>query len=780
MSRSFLENLAGPRPNALSRWLNHHPGEPRIAWHPCADMDYKDILYLSNQFRLGYRDLQEEPSSPDIYLHSGFVDANAFDPECVVLHESWGTRIVVLQRLVLPNIGSAGDQAGPYSGQAVFLQLRVESCTLGNWEVPLICAAVDHGAMAQRMVRHAQRRAKVSHCVLLMPKRRRLTEQNFPQRLVLRIADKIGLEILVTDRLQQDPLPTHHHDPSIPDLTTWTTVRRRGTMAWSGNDSAQFLMRPRIELISMNEHLPLCPQCQLGKAIVERHLSAVAEGEGLPQCNENVIVDHRHGHRICVRTIKGWSFQYHVGQQAVRVDRFSGNGQAGLGRYEAFHSCHGDTNHQFGRGLSGNRARSIQAIIPIADDTHAAIAEKAISIMVDLYALGKEKKVGRTNIQTDRQLILLQHNNSKPNMTIRPVNREEDLPAIRQLAQRFDTFGPYAQVFENLLLGRHVHGVNVDNLEMHVADEAQEGAVGFVAVEWQRDGSDDTAEMHGVAVHSNHARQGIASDLLRYVIQRARERHVTRLQCITAATENPAALALFTHHGFQVVENVDPYPNRQTAVRLVYEIPAHPIQPEPVTAQPTEVETHQEPPVGAAQIGELGPQPPWPLPIAYEAIKGYFQSVRRCLILTGGQAWRRQQWPQGPGVYCIWRTPIDLPRQLLYIGKAGKFKRTGDEPVQLNDGCLASRLQRWTPYCFQRQGPYAEHFEYGPNGSVNEIPKMDYQSRYREHTPASEIQVECFVLSGWEHQVPPALLETLLMQDYLQSHGDLPVANNEL
>ena len=63
---------------------------------------------------------------------------------------------------------------------------------------------------------------------------------------------------------------------------------------------------------------------------------------------------------------------------------------------------------------------------------------------------------------------------------------------------------------------------------------------------------------------------------------------------------------------------------------------------------------------------------------------------------------------------------------------------------------------------------------------MNEILQKDYEPRYDVHIPSSEIEVECFVLSGWEQQLSPALLETLLIQDHLKSHGDLPVANNEL
>ena len=166
--------------------------------------------------------------------------------------------------------------------------------------------------------------------------------------------------------------------------------------------------------------------------------------------------------------------------------------------------------------------------------------------------------------------------------------------------------------------------------------------------------------------------------------------------------------------------------------------------------------------------------------MTYEQEKTRFQAAGRLVKLIGKQAWTRNQWPDGCGVYLIWRVPAEAARQLLYIGKAGKYRRTNRVAATMNGGNLAARLERWTPYCFQQEGPYAGHLEYGPNFGVNQLRQMPYEARYQHHVPAAEIEVECFCLAGWEQNFSPALLEAKLLQEYLIEHGDMPAANNEL
>lgn len=164
---------------------------------------------------------------------------------------------------------------------------------------------------------------------------------------------------------------------------------------------------------------------------------------------------------------------------------------------------------------------------------------------------------------------------------------------------------------------------------------------------------------------------------------------------------------------------------------------------------------------------------------SHASIRSFFQQAGRLHLLRGSHAWDAGQWPQGFGVYLVWRAQPESPRELLYIGKAGKYRRVYNNAVEINGGNLAHRLGRWTPYCFQREGPYAGHFEYGPNFGVNQLRQMPHNERYLNHVPAEEIEVECFCLAGWEQNLSPALLEAVLLQAYLAENGDLPPANNE-
>ena len=354
-------------------------------------------------------------------------------------------------------------------------------------------------------------------------------------------------------------------------------------------------------------------------------------------------------------------------------------------------------------------------------------------------------------------------------MNIRTAIPAQDQQAILRLAERFSQFGRhYSQAFISMLNRQpltHQPAVNVANIEIFVAEIEEPGVVGFTAVEW-RDGPQ--AELHGIAVDIEHEGKGVASLLLRHVIEQARLRGVEQLECITAETENPSALRLFTNHGFQNAGLIGLYPRGQRAIKLTRSLRT---DPEPMNPQPA---AEQE--EAAAEATHAA----WPTTPSYAAIKGHFQAAGRLQTITGSSAWTASQWPNVPGVYLVWRRVASNPRQLLYIGKTGKFVRDGNEPVHFNGGTLRSRLQRWTPYCFQRQGPYAQSFEYGPNFSVNVLPNQPYADRYRHRVPAAEIEVECFLLEGWGNHLSPALLESLLLQDHLLNHGDLPPANNEL
>ena len=150
---------------------------------------------------------------------------------------------------------------------------------------------------------------------------------------------------------------------------------------------------------------------------------------------------------------------------------------------------------------------------------------------------------------------------------IRPAT-SKDLEFITNLAHSFDRFGPYVQVFVNILNGnrdalRPLGVIGEVELFIHEDDAGQR--TGFVAVEWRED---DIGNIHGVAVDETHRRQGVANHLLDHVEQLASQRRTLKLVCITAETDNAPALSFFTDCGFQNLGFEGEYPNRQRAVRL--------------------------------------------------------------------------------------------------------------------------------------------------------------------------------------------------------------------
>jgi hypothetical protein len=136
-----------------------------------------------------------------------------------------------------------------------------------------------------------------------------------------------------------------------------------------------------------------------------------------------------------------------------------------------------------------------------------------------------------------------------------------------------------------------------------------------------------------------------------------------------------------------------------------------------------------------------------------------------------------QAWPAGRGVYVI--RQISTGDSIVYIGMAGRFKRNDDQSVTMQGGVLASRVFRWHPYSFTTTGPYEDHFEYGPNYSVNFLRANPESSRYRHQIPFSDIVVDCFVTDGIEEEVSPAFLESLILQMYIRVFRTLPPANNQ-
>ena len=122
----------------------------------------------------------------------------------------------------------------------------------------------------------------------------------------------------------------------------------------------------------------------LGETIIKKHRLS---GLNLPIINDNTIVQHNGGHRIVCSIRAGWTYQYHVNQKSVRIDRFASDTEI----YDQFCENHGVLNGDFGNGIEGNETRSIRKLTlegaNAGVENFDRIAEEAVQVMSEIYGL---------------------------------------------------------------------------------------------------------------------------------------------------------------------------------------------------------------------------------------------------------------------------------------------------------------------------------------------------------------------------------------------------------
>jgi len=152
MTRQLLNDLNGNKTGHLKQFLDTFKGEPRIAWYPSAQVDFRGLLYLHPSYsKLNPADGQE-PSSPDLFLFTDYYpwQSSTFLDNTTIFSDDH-TKVFVekfeeLPRLDLPIHDEIVDfpQGGTATGRAVFLKIRIESDILGSITYPVLYAFVEN------------------------------------------------------------------------------------------------------------------------------------------------------------------------------------------------------------------------------------------------------------------------------------------------------------------------------------------------------------------------------------------------------------------------------------------------------------------------------------------------------------------------------------------------------------------------------------------------------------------------------------------------------------
>lgn len=133
----------------------------------------------------------------------------------------------------------------------------------------------------------------------------------------------------------------------------------------------------------------------------------------------------------------------------------------------------------------------------------------------------------------------------------------DDSDFVTRLAHEFDIFSPmYVGVFQGFF--------QRDRGSFLICTDDEGQRMGFAQVQWTTHAGD----IQGVVADPAFRRRGVANQLLDHIEQFARDRGVSTLKCITAETQNPAALGCFIGRGFIIEGFRGNYPNGQRAVGL--------------------------------------------------------------------------------------------------------------------------------------------------------------------------------------------------------------------
>ncbi len=160
MSMALLRALNGDTNGRFRAWMDALGREPRIAWYPSAQRDFRPLMHLAPGFAKGQPARGPEPQPPDIFLYTDYYPwqgRNVLDRN--PLFRDRRTTVTLRHLEELPRLDLPLDRGivtllrgGPLTGRVVFMELEVRSDLLGTLQWPLVYAFCENEAFCARMI----------------------------------------------------------------------------------------------------------------------------------------------------------------------------------------------------------------------------------------------------------------------------------------------------------------------------------------------------------------------------------------------------------------------------------------------------------------------------------------------------------------------------------------------------------------------------------------------------------------------------------------------------
>jgi hypothetical protein len=169
MSNQFLYHLNGNNNGIFKAFLDQLTNEANICWYPSSGQDFRDLLYVNQNFSQRHPAMEEESIFPDLYLHTDYYPWQSDPIGNDVIYSDDRTTMTIVEREQLPNCHVPLDPEivdfvdSQLLEKVFFMKVRVNSKKQGEFYAYLLYVFVENESFCAKKLLPFN--AKISHVI---------------------------------------------------------------------------------------------------------------------------------------------------------------------------------------------------------------------------------------------------------------------------------------------------------------------------------------------------------------------------------------------------------------------------------------------------------------------------------------------------------------------------------------------------------------------------------------------------------------------------------------
>lgn len=254
MSKTLLSRLNGENNGKFKEWLDAFEGEPNIAWYPSAGQDFRDLLYLDQQYSGIAPSCRVEPAAPDIFLHTDYFPwsgSSFLDTPTIHLDGRTSVSVKAIEELPRCDLPLAPElvhfpKRSSATGRVLFLEIEIRSNKLGTFTRAVVYVFAENAAFCAHNILPSH--GRLSHIVHVRYGGGCGGGGSSDGAWLLNILTKVGCELFISDGqvgANQTKPATRRADQHVyelypelagpKDVSQLVPIRTTPSASWSGH-----------------------------------------------------------------------------------------------------------------------------------------------------------------------------------------------------------------------------------------------------------------------------------------------------------------------------------------------------------------------------------------------------------------------------------------------------------------------------------------------------------------------------------------------------------------